>query len=535
MSTCTETTATRAEQLASTNLAANLAAIEKRDGAIPELPEIASTELLFGRDGALTARVDGRWLRGCSVPTAAARAQLKSMLAPGQCACLLDPMHAAALRITLEKLRPEQAVIAIVPDAHHAALLLRCADLSIDISAGRCWIVFGDAWAAQLHALLQREEGLAIPTQFIRTPSPDASLADALIGPAQQVFSTIVGERKRELDTLRTSARPATAGAKKLCVVGGQRFKLWNDAGFALFESLRGVGADITIFNADSPTCATHVALARAATDCDAVVTADLFRIDNHGAVRGDVPWITWVTRDRLAPFADALPCDGLLVTDESLALAAQRKGWPAGRVAIATWPKIDLPAPTSGRLTLIADVAPLEPPADLEHLSSHRLLWEHLAARIARDPLAAHGRACELINESIAALQLDPASIAVARFNEQLVAPAYAVALARLLARAGVSLDIFGQGWNSFDDLAPFYRRPVTNRQDLDSIVREAGLIVHAWPATFTHPVEFSGRPVIRYAGGGVSGFITDARKCVAAPLRNRPSINLAAVLSLL
>src|SRR5688500_16234759 len=133
--------AREADVLASANWRANVEALAvTQPGLIDRLAPSADMTWCFGRDGALTAQdATGAWWAGCSVPAAAAKAMLKSFGGSGTVACFLRPPSAAALRVALDRLRANQAIVAIVPDASSACVILHCENVAADVRDYRLW------------------------------------------------------------------------------------------------------------------------------------------------------------------------------------------------------------------------------------------------------------------------------------------------------------------------------------------------------------------------------------------------------------
>src|SRR5471032_2890744 len=109
---------TVADRLAAANFRANMAAFglvqpEWVDRISANPPEV---EWIFARDGYLTARGSAGWLSGCSVPLRTGRELLKLLELKGNLGCFLQPTHAGQIRACFEKVRPSQAIVAIVPD-----------------------------------------------------------------------------------------------------------------------------------------------------------------------------------------------------------------------------------------------------------------------------------------------------------------------------------------------------------------------------------------------------------------------------------
>jgi hypothetical protein len=497
---------TLAQRQAAANCHANLAAMAAAGWPEVEARIDPTLELVFGRDGSLTA-IDptGRFAGGCSVPTRAARAQLAGFTAAGGAVCLLAPNHAADVRAMLDALRPEQALIVLTADPRAAALLLHCDDFSAAITRNRLWLVIGSDWTDRLRRILLDRPGLAIPTQFVRLKSVDAAAAERLIAPAQQVFAEVAQHRASELARLAKSHRQRSPTVRRVCVVGGTRFRLWNDGGFELSSILRRAGGlELVTFDVDDPLSSTPLALA--SQEPDAIVSVDVCRGDAGAAVGLDRPWIAWLTRPRAMPeFATGGAGDRLIVVDQSLRSAALACGWPEKRVLVAGWPDHPVaPATDRAGLALIANVPSLDPPAQLDEFSSHRLLWEWLASQMQRDPLSAFDSAEDLVSAGAAQLGIDARELPVARYLDDLIRPAYAIGVATILFRADLPLKLYGEGWDRIESLAPLYAGAARTREQFRSAVAGATAVVHPAPRLGAHAIDGLGVPVVRLARRG-------------------------------
>src|SRR3954471_5526676 len=93
----------------------NLAAITATQSDLAKSIAGIEVEWLFARDGTLSAIEDGKWWGGCSVPGRAAEELLRTLDITNAVACFLNPSHPAQLALALGRIRPEQAVIALLP------------------------------------------------------------------------------------------------------------------------------------------------------------------------------------------------------------------------------------------------------------------------------------------------------------------------------------------------------------------------------------------------------------------------------------
>ena len=128
-----------AHAAATENFSRNIAAM-----ANPRLPSSPEVTWLPGRDGSLTCKMeDGHWLIGNSLPRRTAERMLRNLNISHAICSFLDVPHAAFLRTALDRLRQQQAIIAIVPDAARLLILLHCEDFSADIRSHRLWFATG--------------------------------------------------------------------------------------------------------------------------------------------------------------------------------------------------------------------------------------------------------------------------------------------------------------------------------------------------------------------------------------------------------
>lgn len=542
-----------ASDVARLNWAANLAAISSTQPALAAMlrEEMPAVRWAFGRDASLTAfGPDGKWWQGCSLPLAAADAMLASMDVQGRVACLLRPTLAAHVRVALRHCRPDQAIIALSPEPADLPVLLHCDNFAGDILAHRLWFAWGADWAASLEQLFAERPGLATPTQFIRLPTTPADQVDALVSAAQPLFAAAAVARAAEVRRRREQwRRPGPAARRRLCVVAPSHFRLWEDAGAVLANSLRAQAdetSDVITFDPDDPARSSALALLDAADSCHAIVAADTTRADLPGVLPASLPWITWATRSGSIPPADvAAPHDALVVANPELRQQAFQLRWPAVKVGVAGWPAIaPIGAAANGStrrpmLAVIADTVPIIEPERLAEFSSHRLLWHHIAAELAADPFALREDAGIYLEENLRRHSVGRDGFDAGLFLQHLILPAYAQGLTRILLRAGLPLRLHGIGWDRIDEFRPAAAGPVTCASDLARIAREVAAVVDVWPAGATVPLGRLGRPVVRRGMATSAGpFCDAARRALVGGRIDAPvaePVSLGSVLSLL
>jgi hypothetical protein len=507
-----ETGQTAAGRVAQRNFDANLAALARRQrdlAAALGRDDPADLEWVLGRDGSLTARFNGAWWSRCSLPRRAAEAVMGRMELRGQVACLVAPSHAAQVRAALERMAAGQALIAIVPDEGELRIALGCEDFAGAIGGGRLRFVTGENWSQDLASLLIEHDGLPTPSQFVRTSLSEAESLDALIAAADAVIQR---ENARRSELVRSIlATNQTARGTILAVLSSQ-FRLWDDAGETLGQIAGGAGW--RALDVADPCSGSAVALARAAARCRAVVIANAGRADLGAALPAEAAVMSWITSPRVPTFDPRFARDGLILVDSSWLDSAVRAGWPRERLAVAAWPPWEPPSPGGRGLVIIADTVALAAP-EFE-FSSHRLLWDTIAAQLAADPFALGRDVTEYLSRCCAKTGIDPQTLDRRLFAERLIVPAYQQGLTKLLAGAGIELRLLGRGWDRVEGLAERHAGEIHDRAELRAAVAGAAALVHAWPANWAHPIDAAAKPVLR-ARGSKSQWLSEARRLAA------------------
>jgi hypothetical protein len=519
---------TLAENRARQNLAANLAAMAKQQEGMSHAVELPQDgEWVFARDGALTIRDQERWWTGCSVPRRAARCALRELDAGGALTCFPAPPHPAYVAEALALLRANQAVLVILPERELLQRFLACEDFSASVAANRLWFFAGEDWPRQVEDFLNSNPGLPIPMSFIRAPATGAARFDPMVDPAQQAFSRVTAERGAAIGELVASPRPNASG---WCVVGGSHFRLWDDAGLVLAQTIcgavRGDAERVEVVDIDNPLRAGPLAVAQTAAGCDVLIAADLGRADLPGIVRQETAWITWMTKERCPSAAAAGPRDWVLLADATLAPVARAAGWEGNRIAVAAWPLPTLPQASGVHpgVTLIADIGAIEPPAELEEFSSHRVLWEAIANELSRDAFVAGDDARAYLARWAKRAGINAGDLPEAMFVEKLVYPVTQIFLARALAGARVPLRLAGAGWGEHAELARFAMGPIKTRAELLSIVASSAVLLDGWPGKAGHPVRRMGQPVLDASSCGGEGLERQARSLLRGAGKYQP-----------
>ena len=509
-----------AEQRAAANFRENRDSLERSQPGLASLAHAPAEPLewILARDGSLTCMLTGeRWWDNCSLPRRAGEFMFKKMVTPGVVASFLRPAHAAHLRVTLDMLEPQQAIIALIPEPQVFWVMLHCEDFCQDIAAGRVWFAVGPHWESQLAELFVANPGLPTPSQFIRPIAIDNEPADAMVGPAQKVFADESERRSAQIRSRVSVWKPAPR-AKKLCIVAPSRFRLWNDAPHTLHQTLSASREfEVSRFDSDSPRTASPVALCKLATNCDAAITANISRADLSGVFPASMPLITWVTFPRIPAFEGTSPDDALLLADESWQRLAIEAGWPEARTKVAGWPATQLSA-SGNALSLITDITTLEVPKAVAGFSSQRILWESIQHELLNNPFAVGTDIDGYLKRWQTKCDVDSEHLDRVLFIESLIVPAYQQGLARLLMHNRISLALHGTGWTELPEFAPYASGPVTSRERFEQIIQSSAALVHAWPIAYAHPIQSIGLPVIRATS------TADLLRQVKAPRRQPP-----------
>jgi hypothetical protein len=165
----------------------------------------------------------------------------------------------------------------------------------------------------------------------------------------------------------------------------------------------------------------------------------------------------------------------------------------------------------------LIADVTEMLPPEAETNLSSQRLLWEFIRDELIRDPSACEGDPAVYLSARARKFAVDEESLNPARFFDELILPASAIGLARVLIANGLPVKIWGTGWDKRPEFAKVHGGAIRSMSELSAAAGQCAAIVHAWPTTWSHPIDALGKPVIRRRGRGMDGLIRSARAAIS------------------
>jgi hypothetical protein len=508
---------TEAELTASRHWERNLRALRARQPRLAPEVEAATldVEWVFGRDGALAARVDGGWWGGCSLPRRTARKLLERMELGAAVTCFLSPTYAAELRETLDRMSFGKALVAVVPDLRDLRVMLASGDFGADLEAGRLWFAAGADWAGELERLFREQEGLPTPGQFVRTGLADEGVVREMIQAAQDLIGRETARRAEVVRSIYAGSRRTD----DVCAVAPRAFRLWEDVG--------GVIGDIAdregwrVLNPDDPREASPVALARAAAGCGAMLMSNVGRSDLPAEFPSATRVVTWVTGPRAPRFEPRGAGDVLLLADERWRGLATAAGWPGGRMMLGGWP-VERRSGAGAELGVIADTVAIEAP-EFE-LSSHKILWETIARELSDDPFAVGDDAGAYLANWLKRAGISGESFNARLFVERLIVPAYQQGLVGWLLGAGLDVKLFGRGWDGLAGPAERHAGEVRDRASLAVAVDACAALVHVWPVAGAHAIDATGRPVLRRGGKGREQWLNEARNLALGNVRIGP-----------
>jgi hypothetical protein len=510
------------------NFAKNIAALEN----LPAMPEVNELTWVYGRDGALTCKtMDGQWLLGNSLPRRTGERMLRDLRISQSVCCFLDVPHAAFLKAALERLSNNQAMIAVVPDAERLSILLHCEDFSEAVRGRRLWVAGGEDWLGALAKIFLNHPGLPTPNSFIRTSLTEETALQTMIACAQEIFATETKRRGEMIaDYARSSSVRLPGKQKQICLIAPSVFRMWDPSA----EVLAGI-LPARQFDPDEPTSASPLALAIAAADCDAVVTANIGRAEANGLVSLEWPWITWITRPMIPAYVGAKR-DQLILADPTWCAAAKSLGWPAEQVTVAGWPQIFEAARPGKYLALIANTTAVAIEPDHFELSSHALLWETIRRQLLDDPFEMQTEPGQYLARVLQQYNVSPDGLDQAAFIDQLIIPTYLQSVAKILLRSGCPLRLFGNGWSEMDEFSLHSGGEIADISSMREAVAGSAALVHAWPVRYAHPVQAMGRPVIHAAGANLMSFVRNARLAMNSqlpePVQSSPVISAEMIL---
>ena len=469
---------------------------------------------LPARDGALSGQINGHWLAGCSVPKRSAEMMLRKYQFKGSVGCLLCPTHAHQIRTVFDRMDETQALIIILPENNVLSQILSCDDFSKELSASRLHFCLGMQWEQELIGLYQKHSGMSVPIQFIKLPILDAAVVDPVIKAAQKIFSDLLTSTNQRTLTARNSWK----SGDEFCIVAGNRFKLWNDAGWMLSEIFTSEPQQRV--NPDLPLESAAVLVAERAKNAKGIITTDLGRADSSDLIHPNMPWICWITRARIPTFVATSPRDGLVLCDPAWTKIAQAAGWPANRIRVGGYP-VSATAAKGQSISIIYDLPSLTAPADIQDYSSQRLIWEAVAHDLSQNPFAVGFDPTAYLQKVIQRNRLTDSQFPIQLFIDRIVIPAHILGVAQLLISKNMPVALYGSGWETHEKTKAFAKGAIQSRQDFNDAIASSKLLINHTLSNHFHPILAAGLPVVSSAHMSADAFL----RAIQAPAPVQPT----------
>jgi hypothetical protein len=524
---------TPAAELAKSNYRRNLEALASTHPWLELPPDLRDgLEWVFARDGSLTAFSGGTgFLHGCSVPRQLAEQLFRGLELIGRVGCYPLPMTSHHLAVALERLQPSQALIAYLPEISQIDIFLGLNDFSRDIRSGRLYLASGSDAGAAVLEVLQAFPGLAIPSQFIRTPVPDPLPVEKAMREVQSSIAPLLAQRRQQAQ----AGVEATTPTHGLCFIAPLGFR-WFDDGGRLLATLK-TESDI-LLNPDQPACSSPEFVAVQAATRNILVVPDRSRGELPFPVSRLSTVVTWMTLARVPSASGRAPGDLLLISDPQFRASAVRAGWPEATIHLAARPHPDRPASEPGRHLLLAcDLLPLDAPPQVQALSTHSLFWDALSREVQADPSILGQDPAGFLERQRERHGISDEGFARHLFLDYLLDQAHIRGVARVLAAADVPIRIFGRGWETIPELSRNVAGTIDTfealRQELDGCW--AVLNPHPRPEMF--PEEDSGAHVLSRRGS-LQRLVAEARAILSqsrmTPSRRTPVLSRELILRL-
>jgi hypothetical protein len=98
-------------------------------------------------------------------------------------------------------------------------------------------------------------------------------------------------------------------------------------------------------------------------------------------------------------------------------------------------------------------------------------------------------------------------------RFLSQLIVPTYQQGVVRAFIRAGVGVELFGEGWGDIEEFATHASGAVRSAEEKEAALAGAAVLVDLWPWRAGHPIGGVDRTVIRRERGSLAGMVQRAK----------------------
>jgi hypothetical protein len=176
-----------------------------------------------------------------------------------------------------------------------------------------------------------------------------------------------------------------------------------------------------------------------------------------------------------------------------------------------------------------LADTRLVQTPADLEDFSSHRVLWETVQGELAKDPFSLEGDPGTYLASRMRRFDVSTGTFPQDRFLTELIVPAYQQSVVRAIIKAGLPVQLFGEGWSEIEEFKSHAAGAVHSADEQQSALAGAGILLDLWPWRAGHPINAINRSVNCREGRSLSALVQRARNALAggatiAPAAGKP-----------
>jgi hypothetical protein len=217
--------------------------------------------------------------------------------------------------------------------------------------------------------------------------------------------------------------------------------------------------------------------------------------------IPAEYPLVMWLMQGPVPTPKDAGPRDGLILGTSALMSEARGLGWTPQRLKMAR-PSAPQYGERGRLVAVVADRGRLETESRKFSLGSHRLLFEAIAQELVGDPMALGAGAMEYLRDRAGQLGVRLEHLDLRVFLDELIGPAYAEGIAKLLVRRGLPVRVYGRGWDRDKALAPYAAAALDNATALRLALAEVAVVIDVWPTEHAPAIELWGRPVVRARG---------------------------------
>jgi hypothetical protein len=425
----------------------------------------ATTEYLTSRDGSPTFAWHDEsgamhWLGRTTMPETRATALIEAFQ-PGQDNVLLECMgQGMEIRLLLARLAPYQAVVAIESSAWVAGLCLRLHDFSRDILDGRLLLFAGESGWTHAVEHLGVHAGYMTPRKILSWPWLDHASAVELSERVARANAAIDQARLEGRSDVVSSNTSRESKKPRLAIVSNVPSESVRRHAACLAYAAEQLGWAHREFVLDCP-AGVHPDYVQAELDSlrpGMIVTLD--------ASASELPYRLPDSR-----------CTRVSTTEQG----HDKTWWTAATVVDCDPGKRG----KSGRIAVLANwIDPSASAAGL-HLASHQKLWA-IAERIITHRLDSYddSQAGDVLAEAEKRLEARIENEGIrdglkARIRERLGPSLVTMGHLRVISDAGLTFDLFGDGWQSEPTPGASVRGSWPLPDRLAEVVEQAGIVV--------------------------------------------------------